>query len=89
MQQKQAVPGAATPEQAAADRSEMLRKSGAAVGQPQTQQTGMFTPIGSRSAAGNIFGGDKKWFSGIFDTTERTSPFDSFYVNNQSSNTWL
>ena len=81
-----ALPGVTTPEQAAAERYEAMQRAGQMPG-----QHGMFDgilPSGPGRTA-NLFAHDPAWYSGVFDTTKRMTPFDSFYVPLRNARTWL
>lgn len=78
--------GSVTPEQAAAERFEALKRAGQMPG-----QAGMFdglTPSGP-GRSNNLFAGSKNWYQGIFNTTNRLTPFDSFFVDETQSASWL
>lgn len=78
--------GSVTPEQAAAERFEALKRAGQMPG-----QAGMFdglTPSGP-GRTNNLFAGSKNWYQGIFNTTNRLTPFDSFFVDETQSASWL
>jgi hypothetical protein len=78
-------PGAATPEQAAQERFDAMQRAG----QPPTL-SGLFEPTAPPAqrvppGQGNVFAGGADWFPGLFDTTKRQTPFDSFYTSNARS----
>jgi hypothetical protein len=83
--------GAATPEQAAQEKQDAMRRAG----QPGST-SGLFQPTGQAPGAptaqpgtGNVFAGGQDWFSGLFNQTNKTSPFDSFYVDRRRSDSML
>jgi hypothetical protein len=83
--QPQQPPGAATPEQAAQERFDAMQRAG----QPTTT-SGLFEPTALpaqrvQPGQGNVFAGGADWFPGLFDTTKRQTPFDSFYTSNARS----
>jgi hypothetical protein len=79
-------PGSQTPEQAAAARFDMLRRA-----QQMPGQNGMFDGISPSgpNRANNMFAAAPDWYSGIFNTTNKLTPFDSFYVDNSQAQSWL
>jgi hypothetical protein len=79
--QPQPPPGAATPEEAAKAKAETMRRGGVGL-----QGGGM---LGPQQDSGNMFADNQDWFAGLFDTSNRTGPFDSFYTDRQRSNSWL
>ena len=81
------LPGAASPEEAAKARFDALKKAGGATG-VAAQPTGLFEGIAPGRTA-NVFAGNKDWFSGLFDNTNKTGLFDSFFTDNSRSDSWL
>jgi hypothetical protein len=72
--------GVASPEEAARNQVDTARRANV---------PGMLDSAAGRTPAGNMFAGNKNWFRGMIDQTNRTGPFDSFYVDNARSDSWL
>jgi hypothetical protein len=80
---------AATPEEAAKARVDALRRAGAPVSASGLLETPAPQQQRTPGGIGNVFAADKNWFPGLFDTTNRVSPFDSFFIDDERSRYWL